>query len=124
MAEKYTVEQMIAAIREANGILTIAARKLDCSRSTVYNYIERYKSIKAAYEEANESNIDFVETMLMENIKNGNVAAQIFFLKTKAKHRGFVERTETDITSGGEKLQQPQIIEIVKHYEHDKESSE
>ena len=95
MAEMYVVEQITKAIQDANGILTVAARKLGCSRSTVYNYIDRYKAVKAAYAEANESNIDLVETKLMENIIGGNVAAQIFFLKTKAKHRGYVERTET-----------------------------
>ena len=102
MAEKYNAQQMIDAIQDAKGILTVAARKLGCSRTTVYRYMERYSTIKDAYQEANESNIDFVETKLMEQINKGNITAIIFFLKTKAKHRGYVERQEVAGTDGGE----------------------
>jgi len=91
---------MIDAIQDAKGILTVAARKLGCSRTTVYRYMTRYPTIKDAYEEANESNIDFVETKLMEQIGKGNITAIIFFLKTKAKHRGYIERQEVTGTDG------------------------
>ena len=100
-SEKYTAAQMIQAIQESNGILAMAARKLQCSRTTVYRYIQNYPTVKDAYDEANETNIDFVEGKLMENIRNGNVTAQIFFLKTKAKHRGYVERQEFTGKEGG-----------------------
>ena len=85
---------MIDAIIEAKGILAVAARNLDCSRQTVHNYVNRYATVREAYEDANETNIDFVENKLMQQINNGNVTAMIFFLKTKAKHRGYVERRE------------------------------
>ena len=104
MSEKYTAQQMIEVIQDAKGILTVAARKLECSRNTVYRYINKYATVKDAYEEANESNIDFVETKLMEQINKGNITAIIFFLKTKAKHRGYVERQSVDLTTGGEKI--------------------
>jgi len=109
MAEKYNAQQMIDAIQDAKGILTVAARKLQCSRMTVYRYINKYNTVKDAYEEANESNIDFVETKLMEQINKGNITAIIFFLKTKAKHRGYVERQEFT-GKDGEKLETIKII--------------
>ena len=102
MAEQYNAQQMIDAIQDAKGILTVAARKLQCSRMTVYRYINKYATVKEAYEEANESNIDFVETKLMEQIGKGNITAIIFFLKTKAKHRGYVERQEPTGAEGNE----------------------
>ena len=102
MAEKYNAQQMIDAIQDAKGILTVAARKLQCSRMTVYRYINKYNTVKDAYEETNESNIDFVETKLMEQINKGNITAIIFFLKTKAKHRGYVERQELTGAEGNE----------------------
>jgi len=94
MAEKYTAQQMIDAIQDAKGILAAAARKIGCSRTTVHRYVNNYATVKDAYEEANETNIDFVESKLMEQVNSGNITAIIFFLKTKAKHRGYVERQE------------------------------
>lgn len=94
MALKYTADEMIEAIKKNNGILAKAAQALGCNRQTVANYIERYATVKAAYEEANETNIDFVESKLMQNISAGDTTAIIFFLKTKAKNRGYVERQE------------------------------
>ena len=47
---------------DARGILTTAARKLDCASCTVYQYIERYPSLKDVLSEARESTLDFVES--------------------------------------------------------------
>lgn len=114
MAEKFTAEQMIRAIHEASGILAAAARILGCSRTTVHRYVNQYATVKAAYEEANESMIDFAEQQLFKNIKAGKEASIFFFLKTKAKHRGYVERTERTGADGGPL--QVGIVEIVKDY--------
>lgn len=91
---KFTAEEIASAVTDARGILSQAARALGCSRNTIANYINRYATVKAAYDEANETNIDFVESKLMSNINSGDTTAIIFFLKTKAKARGYVERQE------------------------------
>lgn len=85
---------MIAAIENAEGNLTQAARLLGCNRNTIYKYINDFSTVKEAYERVNEQTIDFVENKLMEQVKRGNITAIIFYLKTKAKHRGYVERQE------------------------------
>ena len=38
--------------------------------------------------------IDVTEGRLYQEINAGNITAIIFFLKTQAKHRGYVERQE------------------------------
>ena len=91
---------MIQALKKNNGIMARAAQALGCARSTVSNYIDRYPTVKAAFDEANETNIDFVESKLMSNINSGDTTAIIFFLKTKAKHRGYVERQEVTGADG------------------------
>jgi hypothetical protein len=97
----YRATQVIKAIQEANGILSGAARLLGCSRTTVHNHINKSPTVKAAYEEANETMIDFAEQQLFKNIKTGKEASIFFFLKCKAKHRGYVERQELTGADGG-----------------------
>ena len=92
--KKYTADGMISAIVEAEGNLTQAAKILGCSRTTVHKYINDYATVKQAYHDINEQTLDFVEDQLMTQIKRGNITAIIFFLKTKGKHRGYVERQE------------------------------
>ena len=50
---------------------------------------------------------DFAESELMKLIKDGNVAATIFFLKTQGKARGYIERQEVTGADGAP------IIEII-----------
>ena len=91
---KFTAEQMIKAIQDAEGNLSEAARQLECSRQTVHNYINKYVTVEQAYHDINEQTIDMVEGKLLDQIRKGNITAIIFYLKTKAKHRGYVERQE------------------------------
>lgn len=92
--EKYTAEQMIEVIQQAEGNLTDAARLLQCSRTTMHKYVNKYATVRQAYEEETEKAVDFAEGRLMKEIRKGNITAIIFFLKTKGKHRGYVERSE------------------------------
>ena len=98
---KFTAEQMIGAILKAEGNLAEAARSLQCSRTTLYNYMNRYVTIKQAYEDINESTIDWVQDKLLDQCRRGNITALIFYLKTKGKHRGYVERQEHTGADGG-----------------------
>lgn len=101
MAEKYTAAQVIEAIRGSRGIVSNAARKLGCSRKTIYNYIDRYATVAEALEEEREDLLDFVEDRLLREIDHGNMTAIIFYLKTRGKHRGYVERQEVTGADGG-----------------------
>jgi len=92
--ERFKTKQVIEAIELAKGNITQASRLLKCNRNTIYGYINRYSTVKDAYERVNEETIDYVEDKLMAQITRGNITAIIFYLKTKAKHRGYVERQE------------------------------
>jgi len=91
---RFKTAQIIEAIEMAGGNLTQASRLLKCNRNTIYKYINDFPTVKETYERVNEETIDFVEDKLMDQIKKGNITAIIFYLKTKAKHRGYVERQE------------------------------
>ena len=101
MAEKYTTAQMIEALREKHGNLSAAARYLGCSRNTIARYIENYPTVKAVYDEERETLIDFAENQLFQQVKDGNITAIIFTLKTIGKSRGYVERQEVTGADGG-----------------------
>ena len=102
---------ILELLEEHHGIVTSACKSLGLHRSTFYKWCNDDADFKAAVEEITETAIDFVESKLMEKI-NGitvqageNVYSQppsdtaiIFYLKTKGKKRGYVERTEVDTT--------------------------
>jgi hypothetical protein len=52
------------------------------------------KAYRAAVDDIQEVAVDFAESHLHKLIKDGNPAATIFYLKTKGKGRGYVERQE------------------------------
>lgn len=101
MAEKYTANQMIEALREKHGNLSAAARYLNCSRNTISRYIEQYPTVKAVADEERETLIDFAENQLFKQVQDGNITAIIFTLKTIGKSRGYVERQEVTGANGG-----------------------
>ena len=64
------------------------------SRQTFYNWTNKDPEFAEAVEEANEANVDFVESSLLQRINEGDTTAIIFYLKTKGKKRGYVETQE------------------------------
>jgi len=81
-----------------------ACRAMKINRRTYYNWIDKDEVFKAAVDDITESLIDDAESQLQKLIKDGNVVAILFYLKTRAKARGYIERSETDITSKGDKI--------------------
>lgn len=92
--ERFNASEVAEAIKKNKGILSAAAQTLGCTRQTVANYIDRHPTVKAAFDEAREVTIDFVESRLLKNIDSGDTTAMIFYLKTQGKQRGYVERQE------------------------------
>lgn len=91
---KYTAKEMVDAITKAKGFASAAADLLGCGRSTVYRYIEQYTSVAEALKDARERTKDVAELKLLQRINEGSDTAIIFFLKTQAKDRGYIERQE------------------------------
>ena len=96
-----TAQQAINAIKDSRGFVTTIAKRLGCTRGNVYALMHKYPTIKAAIEEEREGLKDFVEGKLFEQINEGNMTGIIFFLKTQAKDRGYVERQEITGADGG-----------------------
>lgn len=90
-------ERMLIALRGNGCNVSHACRACGISRQTHYDWIDKFDKYKKEFQEIEEGMIDFVETALMKSIKEGNVTAQIFYLKTRGKHRGYIEKQEVDL---------------------------
>lgn len=88
-------------IRDSAGITHAIAEKLGVAPSTVSNWFARYPQLRAIREEASEKVVDLAETGLIHHVKEKNLSAIIFTLKTKGKRRGYSERHEITGPGGG-----------------------
>lgn len=89
---------MIEALEASLGIVTKAAEIAGIHRATHYEWMNNDPEYKAAVESIGDIALDFAESKLHSLIKEGDTTATIFFLKTKAKKRGYVERQEIENT--------------------------
>jgi hypothetical protein len=89
-----TAEKLIQAIHESKGLLTLAAKKAGVTYWTLWKYTKDYPTVAKAVEESKEGLLDLAEAKLYQEINNNNMTAIIFFLKTKGKSRGYIERQE------------------------------
>jgi len=111
-------KELLEALKKSNGIVSSACESVGLSRTTFYNYVNEDEDFALAVDEVNEAAIDFVESKLMEKIngitmlgKSGgdeedptytlppSDTAIIFYLKTKGKKRGYIEKTEVDMNN-------------------------
>jgi hypothetical protein len=87
-------EKFIEALEQSMGIISHAAKKIGVDRTTPYRWMREDEEYKSRVEEVLNVPLDFVESKLFEAINHNNITAIIFYLKTKGKHRGYVERHE------------------------------
>jgi hypothetical protein len=99
----------IEALKNSAGNISVACRNVNISRNAFYEWQKEDEIFQEKVNEVQESLIDLVESKLMSNIADGKTAEIIFFLKTRAKHRGYVERTEMTGPNG---LPMSQAFEI------------
>lgn len=90
----HTKKALVEALEKSLGVVSTACKAAGISRDTHYRWLKEDPEYKAQVEELSEVAIDFAESHLHKLIKDGNPAATIFFLKTKGKNRGYVERQE------------------------------
>ena len=109
--------KMLEALATTYGRVTDAAKIVDIDRTTHYRWLREDEEYKQAAESVGEIALDFVEGKLFELIDGAqkevltdagpimvkdtpNPTACIFYLKTKGKKRGYVERQEVTGADG------------------------
>lgn len=95
---------MLSALYTSLGVVSDACDKCNITRATHYNYLKDDLEYKKAVEDIGERVLDFAESELFKQIREGSTTATIFLLKTKGKKRGYIERQEYEITQNGPDL--------------------
>jgi len=104
-------ESILKALESSLGVVTVACKKADIPRSTYYKWLKEDKDFALAVEDIVNIALDFAESQLHSQIGDGNTSATIFYLKTKGKKRGYIERQEITGADGMPTNFQIEIIE-------------
>ena len=87
---------MIEALEKSLGVVTTACKTVGISRQTHYEWLREDGQYRDAVDDIGDVALDFAESQLHKQIQSGEVSSTIFYLKTKGKKRGYVERSEVD----------------------------
>lgn len=85
-------KKFLKALEKTLGVVSAAARIAKMSPDTHYNWLKTCPDYAEKYNQIKEIAIDFAETSLFKQIENQDTAATIFYLKTQAKSRGYIEQ--------------------------------
>lgn len=90
-------EQFLEIFKNTLCNITKACEKANITRQTFYVWCNSDRQFAEAIENIRESELDWAENQLKLKMAEKDTTAIIFFLKTKAKHRGYVERQEYQV---------------------------
>jgi hypothetical protein len=103
---------MLKALESTLGVVTSACEVVGIDRRTHYRWMNEDEAYRVQVESLTDLAVDFAESQLFELIKGAhrevstpdgeviriqdapNTSATIFYLKTRGKKRGYVERSE------------------------------
>lgn len=90
-------ESLLKALEQSLGVVTVACNKADIPRSTYYKWLNEDDAFAKDVNDIINIALDFAESQLHKQIGEGSTTATIFYLKTKGKSRGYIERQEIDL---------------------------
>jgi len=102
---------LLEALEQSLGVVTSACKKVGIGRTTFYLWMNDDEEFKKQVDDISNVALDFAESQLHKQIKDGSAAATIFYLKTKGKKRGYVERQEI---TGADGLPSNIQVEIIR----------
>jgi len=118
MAKTNKIQQtkirLLEALEKSLGVVTTACRNAKVDRSTFYKYVNDDEGFAKSVKDVENVALDFVESKLHEQINGGVPSSTIFYLKTKGKKRGYVEREERVISIGLNSLSDEDLNEQIE----------
>jgi len=79
-------------LKEAKGMVQIAARKLGCCANTIYNRAKESEELAECLQDERRFVSDIVEMVLYKAILDGEPWAVMFHLRTQARDRGYGDK--------------------------------
>lgn len=89
------------AIKGSKGFMSSIAKILGVDWHTAKKLVDMH-NLEQLVQNEKETMKDFVESKLYQNINENDTTSIIFYLKTQAKDRGYVEKTEQSVTHDGQ----------------------
>lgn len=104
-------DEQVAQTEALGAVLSIEqiADYFGIGKTTFYAIMDRQPEVSERYKKGKAKAIGSVAQGLLQQARDGNTTAAMFYLKTQA---GWRETQQIDHTTNGESLQ-PQVIEIV-----------
>ena len=109
---------VLEALRKSLGVVTTACKKAGVGTSTFYQWVKTDEEFAEQVVSVDDIALDFVESKLFENIDSNRTAEIIFFLKTRGKKRGYVERQEITGADGMPSNFKVEIIDSIEDSEN------
>ena len=91
---------MLKALEKSLGVVTTACKITGIARSTHYEWLQKDDDYRKQVELIADMALDFAESKLHKQIEKGDTTATIFYLKTKGKKRGYIEKQEIEHSGG------------------------
>lgn len=121
-------KRVLQALKEYQGFVSKACEEAGIGRTTFYHWVEDDPEFASAVKEIEEDRLDFVEDKAVERIKGikdakGNYVVPpsdtmiIFYLKTKGKGRGYIERMEVTDPGKNNPYENMSLNELIKERE-------
>lgn len=126
MGDHFTCAQFINAIPGSAGIITTIAERVGCTWRTAKRYIDKYPTVRAAYEDEREKGLDQAESVLLQNIllaaklqkeidRPVDVSDAKWLLDRRGRERGYVTRQEVTGAEGERLIPEPiGVAELVR----------
>ena len=87
-----TLDQVIEALRQTHGNMSLAAHKLGVTRETINYYVNTYATAREAMQTAAAAVSDIAEGHLVQAVKRGDLKQVQYWLENKARDRGYGQR--------------------------------
>jgi|TARA_R100001591_G_scaffold93864_1_gene99751 predicted DNA-binding transcriptional regulator AlpA len=111
---RHTKNNLINALEKSMGVVTTACKKVGIHRSTFYEYYNNDEEFRQSVDDIGNVALDFTESKMFEQIQEGNTQLIKFYLSTRGKKRGYVERQEITGADGMPTNFQIEIIDNIK----------
>ena len=89
LESKSRKEEMLKALIRSLGIVAYACEEVGISRQTHYDWLKSDAAYKASVELINDVTLDYAEARLYKYIKESDLRAIMFILRTRGRARGY-----------------------------------